>query len=199
MTLVSSPAPPAVGSTSVPPPPPSGVFELDRDVLLGAAEDELVLELSRRKEPSEPPLSESRPRVNGGDASIAAASLGAGFDARAVLIHVRDPETAELRVIGAWGEGASVLLGAVGSSDDDFVASTVVANGRLTMDLTGGLPRVAPLRIEVLGAARSLIAVSIVASGRCVGLIEVVDVDESLTDRLAKACAAVAESLACSL
>jgi GAF domain-containing protein len=205
-TLVSWPAPPALGSLSVAPPPipitESGVFERVRPELIDDEEDEVVLALSRRREV--PPESQVRPRASiesaAQAASIAAASLAASLDARAVLIHTHDPESGELRVIGAWGEQACGLIDSVESSDDDFVASAVVANGRpLKMLLAGGLPRVAPLRLEVLEAARSLIAAPIMVDGSCVGLIEIIDIDESLSARAAKACVAVGASLARSL
>jgi hypothetical protein len=84
--------------------------------------------------------------------------------------------------------------------DQDFVASTVAINGgAMTMLLGGGLPRVAPRRLALLEATRSLVAVPIMSSGECVGLIEVVDVEESSVSHAAKACAAVGESLARSL
>jgi hypothetical protein len=188
VTLVSYPAPPALGS-------------LSGDALAEAMEDdEVVLDLARRRGASDPPASEIRPRAAAANAEaraeIAAASLAATLDARAVVIHTHDPKTKELRVVGAWGENASGLLGETGSSDDDFVASTVITNREpLTMPLTAGLPRVAPRRLGVLGAARSLVAVPILSGGRCVGVIELIDVEAVLFARVVKACAAVGESV----
>jgi hypothetical protein len=192
MTLVSWPAPPA-----------SGVFDVGLDPLdpIDAGEDgDVVLELSRRREPEDPPSSEIRPRISTRPAVSAAALLGAGFAARAVVIHAHDPETATLRVVGVWGANAAELLGEVASSDDDFVASTVFANERsMTIFLAGGIPRVAPQRLTVLRAASSLVAVPITNERGCIGLIEVIDADESSTGALAKACVAVGASLAESL
>jgi hypothetical protein len=180
-TLVSWPAPPARGSVSRP------LGQDDEHDEHDDLDGEVVLALSRRREPSEPPVSETR-------------LCARAPDARAVIVHAHDPGTHELRVVGVWGENVATLLGEAEVSDDDFVASTVIGNGHpMTMLLGGGLPRVAPRRLAVVGAERSLFALPILSEGVCVGLIEVVDVDPSLTARVAKACAAVAESLAPSL
>jgi hypothetical protein len=198
-TLVSWPAPPARGAVSRP------LGQDDEHDEHDDLDGEVVLALSRRREPSEPPVSETRlcaraPDARAQAATVAAASLVAGLDARAVIVHAHDPGTHELRVVGVWGENVATLLGEAEVSDDDFVASTVIGNGHpMTMLLGGGLPRVAPRRLAVVGAERSLFALPILSEGVCVGLIEVVDVDPSLTARVAKACAAVAESLAPSL
>jgi hypothetical protein len=198
-TLVSAPAPPARGSL---PPPKLAQNEVDAEV---------VLPLSRRRPTAPPPASERTPisgmhpvarvaDIRAAAATRAAAALAAGFDATAVIVHVYDGAFDEVRVVGVYGEDTDVLVGEVEAREDDFVASTVITNGGpMTMLLGGGLPRVAPRRLAILGARRSLVAVPVLRDGVCIGLIEVVDVEASVTARVAKVAAVVAESLAPSL
>jgi hypothetical protein len=197
---------------AIAPAPDSAV--LRKDVLV-EEEEEIeetgALELSRRLDATlAPPPSGPRPRAIAIDADestrarsaceaarVAAASLAERVGARAVIIQSHDPFTTELRAIGVKGARASSLLGAVESSQDDFVASTVFGNGgALTMLLGGGLPRIAPRRLAFLGAKRSVVAVPIVSSGRFVGLIEVIDAENSLASGVEEACREVSESLA---
>jgi hypothetical protein len=129
-------------------------------------------------------------------ASICAASLGRALGARAVMIHTHDRTRRELRTIGVHGTSTD-LLGASGSSDDDFVAATVLCNETpMTMRLDGGLPRVAPCRLGIAGASRTLVAVPAMAAGRCIALIEVIDADERWSPCVAATAAYVAERLA---
>lgn len=129
-------------------------------------------------------------------AAVCAAVLSGMLRARAVVIHAYDPSTSELRVIGAEGVGAGDLLGATHDVDDDLVAWTVLANGNpMTLLLDGELPRFAPARLRRVGAARSLLAVPVVASSGCVAIVEMIDVDEDLRDLALEACCSAADAL----
>ena len=64
------------------------------------------------------------------------------------------------------------------------------------MRFDGELPRLAPRRLELLGAPRTLVAVPAMAWGRCVAMIEIIDADERFAPRVADAAGYVAERLA---
>jgi hypothetical protein len=130
-------------------------------------------------------------------AGVCATALAKALGAKAVVIHTHDLETRQLKAVGTQGEGSFDVLGASEQADDDFVASTVICNGKpLTMRFDGELPKLAPRRLALMGAARTLVAVPAIAWGRCVAVIEVVDADERFADRTADSAAYVAERLA---
>jgi hypothetical protein len=92
--------------------------------------------------------------------------------ARAVLVLSFSEET--LRVIGAAGANATDLLGET-IAPDDFISEAVLYNLRsLVLTFDDELPA-APARLRELDARSSLVAVPIIAEGRCVGVIEVVN------------------------
>jgi len=129
-------------------------------------------------------------------ADVCARALAKALRARAVVIHAHDLVARTLRTIGTFG-GPPELLGSSASSDDDLVGAAVICNERpVTMRFGGELPRVAPRRLEVVGAPRTLVAVPALAWGRCVAMIEIIDADERLADRVADSTAYVAERLA---
>lgn len=130
-------------------------------------------------------------------ASLCASALASALRARAVVVHVHDLERRELRTIAAHGIGGSDVLGSAEASDDDLVASAVLSNGKaLTMRFDGELPRIAPKRLSVVGAKRSLVAVPALSWGRCIAMIEVVDADERLALQVQDAANYVAGHLA---
>jgi hypothetical protein len=130
-------------------------------------------------------------------ARLCATSLGVALRARSVIIHAHDLSTRELRAIGAHGEGAFDVLGSCDASDDDLIASAVICNEKaVTMRFDGELPRLAPRRLGMVGAPRTLVAVPAMAWGRCVAVIEIIDADERLASRVADSAAYVAERLA---
>jgi hypothetical protein len=130
-------------------------------------------------------------------ASVCARALAEALGARAVVIHSHDLTRREIRAIGAHGGTSSDLLGASEPSDDDFIASTVICNGKaLAMQFDGELPRLAPERMRTVGAKKSFVAVPALSWGRCVALIEIIDADDRLVTRAADAAAYVAERLA---
>ena len=130
-------------------------------------------------------------------ASVCAAALARALGARAVLVHSHDLSRRELRTIGVHGDRTADLLGSTDLSDDDIVASAVFCNEKaVTMRFEGELPRLAPLRLAILGAPRTLVAVPAMAWGRCVGMIEIVDPDERFAGRVADAALYVAERFA---
>lgn len=130
-------------------------------------------------------------------ANVCASLLARALGARAVVVHGHDLALRELRVIGVHGERSAGLLGMSGLSDDDLVASAVICNGKpVTMRFDGELPRLAPHRLEVLGAPRILVAVPAMAWGRCVAIIEIIDADERFAGRVADSASYVAERLA---
>ena len=89
------------------------------------------------------------------------------------------------------------ILGTSGSSDDDLVAAAVICNEKaVTMRFDGELPRLAPRRLELIGAPRTLVAVPAMAWGRCVAMIEVIDADDRYAARVSDAAGYVAERLA---
>jgi hypothetical protein len=128
-------------------------------------------------------------------AGVCAALLAGMLRARAVLIHAYDPCTDELRVIGADGVDTHDLLGARHSVEDDFVASTVVANrSPMTLRLEGELPLFAPARLREVGATQSFLALPVSTSSGCIAIIEVID-GEALGDAALEACRSAASAL----
>jgi hypothetical protein len=130
-------------------------------------------------------------------ADVCAVALAKALGARAVVVHAHDLARREIRAIGAFGPRSHEVLGSFEPSEDDFVASAAICNGKpVTMKFDGELPRLAPRRLSTVGAARSLVAVPVLAWGRCVALIEVVDADEMFAARVLDAVAYAAEHLA---
>ncbi len=130
-------------------------------------------------------------------ADVCAAALASALRAKAVVIHTHDLVRREIRTIAAQGFGASDLLGSYADSENDFVASAVLSNGKpLTMRFDGELPRLAPERLTIVGAKRSLVAVPALSWKRCVAVIEVIDADDRLVGRVPDAAAYVADHLA---
>lgn len=130
-------------------------------------------------------------------ARLCATSLGRALGARTVIIHSHDLVSHELRAIGVHGDGEFDLLGMADGSDDDIVASAVICNEKpVTMRFDGELPRLAPKRLGLIRAPRTLVAVPVMAWGRCVALIEIIDADDRLATRVADSAAYVAERLA---
>ncbi len=82
-------------------------------------------------------------------------------------------------------------------SEDDLIASAVICNqAPVTMKFDGELPRLAPRRLALAGAPRTLVAVPALAWGRCVAMIEVIDAADDVAARVADSAAYVAERLA---
>jgi hypothetical protein len=130
-------------------------------------------------------------------ARLCASALGRALGARTVIIHAHDLATRELRAIGVHGEGEFDVLGSSDPSEDDLVASAVICNEKpVTMRFDGELPRLAPKRLGMIGAPRTLVAVPAMAWGRCVAVIEIIDADERFASRVADSAAYVAERLA---
>lgn len=116
--------------------------------------------------------------------------------ARTVLVHLYDARRGEVRVIGADGRCGQDFLGTVEPADEDFVASTLLANGKsLTISFDGEIPRVAPERLHTMGAKRSLAAVPMRTKAGFVGMIEIVDAEEHV-GRVAEDVARIAERIA---
>jgi hypothetical protein len=130
-------------------------------------------------------------------ARLCASALGRALGARSVIVHAHDLVTRELRAIGVHGDGEFDVLGSSDLSEDDLVASAVICNQKaVTMRFDGELPRLAPRRLGMIGAPRTLVAVPAMAWGRCVAVIEIIDADERLASRVADSAAYVAERLA---
>jgi hypothetical protein len=130
-------------------------------------------------------------------ARLCATALGRALGARTVIVHAHDLATHELRAIGVHGDGEFDLLGTADHSEDDLVASAAICNQKpVTMRFDGELPRLAPQRLSLVGAPRTLVAVPVMAWGRCVALIEIIDADERYASRVADSAAYVAERLA---
>lgn len=130
-------------------------------------------------------------------ASVCATALGRALGARAVVVHTHNLASRQLRAVGVHGEDAFDVLGSSDASDDDLVASAAICNQKpVTMRFDGELPRIAPRRLEILGAPRTLVAIPVMSWGRCVAMIEVVDADERYASRVIDAGTYVAERLA---
>ena len=130
-------------------------------------------------------------------ARLCASALGRALGARSVIVHAHDLATRELRAIGVHGDGEFDVLGSSDPSEDDLVASAVICNEKpVTMRFDGELPRLAPRRLGMIGAPRTLVAVPAMAWGRCVAVIEIIDADERFAGRVADSAAYVAERLA---
>ena len=129
-------------------------------------------------------------------ASVCATALAKALRARAVIIHAHDLVKRELRAIGAFG-AAEDVVGLRSRSEDDLIASAVFCNEKpVTMRFEGELPYLAPPRLNLVGAPRTLVAVPAIAWGRCVAMIEVIDADDRVAERVADSTAYVAERLA---
>jgi len=130
-------------------------------------------------------------------ADVCASALAKALRARAVVVHAHDLVKRELRAIGVHGASFTELFGSAARSEDDLVASAVVCNeAPVTMRWDGELPRLAPRRFGIVGAPRTVVAVPAMAWGRCVAIIEVIDADERVAQRVADSTAYVAERLA---
>jgi hypothetical protein len=129
-------------------------------------------------------------------AKACAVSIGRVLRASAVIVHQHDERTRELRIIGIQGAGADDLLGSIARAEEDFVATMVISSGQpMMVRLDGQSPRTLAKRFGVLGASRSIMAVPIIGPHGCVGLIEVVDVDDRRTKSTTDVCELVAEPL----
>lgn len=129
--------------------------------------------------------------------AVCALALARALRARAVVVHAHDLAARTLSTIGVAGAAAGGVLGSSASSDEDLVGAAVVCNeSPVTMRFDGELPRRSPARLAALGAPRTLVAVPAMAWGRCVAMIEILDADERVADRVASAAAYVAEHLA---
>ncbi len=186
-------------STPPPPPPPAELSPAD-------AEPVSTIVTKKEPRPSAPDptdiLFDGLYELNFVDtpwqaADVCAATLAAAVGARAVVIHAHDLVRREIRAIGVFGPNAHEVLGAIEPSEDDFVAQAAICNQKpLSMRFEGELPRLAPKRLATVGAVRSLVAVPVLAWGRCVALIEVVDADDVHVERVTDSIAYVAERLA---
>ncbi len=129
--------------------------------------------------------------------AMCAETLAKALGARAVVVHVHDLRSHELRAIAAHGDGDFDVLGSAEASDDDLVASAVICNqASVTMRFDGELPRVAPRRLHAVGAPRTLVAAPALSWGRCLAIIEVIDADERHAARVSDSLAYVAEQFA---
>lgn len=130
-------------------------------------------------------------------AGVCAAALAKTLGARAVIVHSYDARTSEIRIIGAVGPKADLLLGAAALAEDDFVASNVISNGRpVRMLLEGGLPRIAPERARTVAASESLVAVPVNCGGAVLAMVEVVDAAQTSVSCVDAAMAYAAGQLA---
>lgn len=130
-------------------------------------------------------------------ADVCASALAKALRARAVVIHTHDLVRRELRAIGAHGASPSEILFTTEPSDDDLVASAVICNqAPVTMRFDGELPKLAPKRLGVVGAPRTLVAVPALSWGRCIAIIEIIDADARVASQVADSAAYVAERLA---
>jgi hypothetical protein len=133
-------------------------------------------------------------------ASRCVSAMAEALEARAVVIHQHDASRDEIRSIGVHGPNSGDLLGTTMKADDDFVVTAVLTNETpLTMRLDGALPRFLSDRHRLLGTSRSLVAFPVVASGRCLAIIEVLDASEGREPRVAEACELVARRLVSAL
>lgn len=207
VTRSSAPPPPPSRKSSAPPPPPESRIVLKEPAKAAPAPvvppaPAIPTELRGSAPDPTDLLFDGMYELNFVDtpwqaAGVCATALANALGARSVVIHAHDLARREIRAIGGHGANAADLLGATSSSDDDFVASTVMCNGKpLVMRIDGELPRLAPERLGVLGAKRSFVAVPALSWGRCVALIEIVDADDRLVGRVADSAAYVAERLA---
>lgn len=200
-TRSTVPPAPSVAPASVSVPPPASVPAAPVSVPPPASAVQLKPRAESLLDPSEA-LFDGMWDLNYADtiwqaARLCASSLGRALGARTVVVHTHDLSTHELRAIGVHGDGEFDVLGSSDGSEDDLVASAVICNQKaVTMRFDGELPRVAPRRLEMIGAPRTLVAVPVMHWGRCIAVIEIIDADERLATRVADSAAYVAERLA---
>jgi hypothetical protein len=107
-------------------------------------------------------------------ASTCARIVCEALSARAVLVLSFLAPEQMLHVIGAAGPNAMDLLGE-SIAPDDFISGAVLYDLRSLVLTFDDEPPANPARLRALDARTSLIAIPIIADGRCVGVIEVVN------------------------
>jgi len=205
-TILSWPPPPGPGTVRPPPPSITRVHDSystrppairERLPTLELVEDDIIEAVPAPVAS----LSTSLPVTLAGTAWQAAracaTALRQALEARAVAIHALSPWTDEFRIIGAQGPATDHLLGSVVATDEDIVTSALCANGKpWTLGLGDCPSRIRPDRVDVVGATRSLVAVPILVDGRCIGIIEVFDVNPKWARDAIDACTFAGERLA---
>jgi GAF domain-containing protein len=132
--------------------------------------------------------------------SICATALFNAFGARAVIVHQHRLATGEIRAISVHGACREELLETRESASDDSIARVVVERlvPRMLRCDPAGLSR-APIRAEVVGAKRSVVAIPVVADGHCIAIFEIYDPREDLAYLLVEAATTLAHHLAAAL
>jgi hypothetical protein len=130
-------------------------------------------------------------------AGVCASALMRTLSARAVLVHLYDASHGEIRIVGAHGAHAQDLLGAVETVADCVFASAAVTNGKpVHVALAGLSSRLVPRRHDILKATTSLDIVPVVVDGRCIAIIEALDVAAAWKHAVVRAMTFTAEHLA---
>lgn len=118
--------------------------------------------------------------------------------ARAGLAHLVDGVTGEFVTVAATGQNAdSLLMGR--HADDDWLLSAGIFKGRpITMEYGGEVSSRPMPRHATLGVAKNVIVVPVIAWGRTICVLEIVDASEAATaaGRGENALAYLAERLA---
>jgi hypothetical protein len=199
-TIHSWPPPPAPGSVApsepelgpiMTCPPPASTPSTEVVKTSGILALHKVVTDAAREPASPTPMRPSLSQTAG----ICASMLGATLRAEAVIIHVHDPRSGQLRVIGADGAGALDLLGAIHYADDDVLASALVTTGEPLMQIGGEPLRRAPPRLRRFAGAPSYLAVPIMTSRGCIAIVEVIGFDDTLRPVALDTCQRAGETL----
>lgn len=133
-------------------------------------------------------------------ASRCASAVAEALEAHAVVVLHHDEDAQEARIIGLHGPRADGLLGSATRIADDYLFTAVLTNETpVVLRLDGTLPRFLPERHRALGGVQSLTAFPVLRDGRCVGVVELLDVAEERRRLAMDGCGLVARRLAVAL
>jgi hypothetical protein len=135
----------------------------------------------------------ARARTTWEAAGVCASALLRTLSARAVLVHQHDSVRGELRIIGAHGPAAQDLLGGIESVSDCVFMSAAVTNGKSVHAELDGLSARLVAHRHALLKATSIDVIPVVVDGRCVAVIEVVDIPPAWRPSAPRAMAFAAE------
>ena len=125
--------------------------------------------------------------------SICATALFNAFDARAVIVHQNRIASDEIRAISVHGACREDLIDSRETASADSIARVVITE-RAPRVLR--CDRTSPLRVDVIGAKRAVVAIPVVSHDHCIAIFEIYDPREDLAYLLVEAATGLAHRLA---